>query len=237
MAQTKCLSSSEIFQETAADKAMWKLRRYGRLLPRAKDKDGNSSWKVFESNESTGHLELTVLDSGHLLVSQAQELLEGFSLINAQSFLKIQQKSDSLLFLITLKGESRMVRLQFDGSTRALAVEACRSAVERLQEYLPVRTQENTPPCAPHTSTQPCTEPPAEAASATASNVTQGSLSIKDLTQYFLGERDLSLPLAYRHCIAPPGDLRLLLRLCLLDSSFPAFVEQVEKELRELMQE
>ncbi|RXN05876.1 meiotic recombination protein REC114 isoform X1 [Labeo rohita] len=136
---------------------------------------------IFESSESTGQLELNILGSGHLLVSQGQELLEGFSLLNAQSFLKIQHKSDSLLFNITIKAP------------------------------------EDAPRAAPA--------------------VAMGPLSIKHLSQYFLGERELSLPMAYHQCTLPSGDLEALLRLCLLDSGFPPFVEEVEKKLKELMQE
>ncbi|XP_053478582.1 meiotic recombination protein REC114 isoform X4 [Ictalurus furcatus] len=109
--------------------------------------------EVYESSESKGTLELTILESGHLLISQAQELLEGFSLLNAPSFLKIQQKSDSLLFYFTLKEESRMIRLQFEGSSRSEAVDLCRKAVEKLNEYLPVGTQEQPgPSSAVHTT-------------------------------------------------------------------------------------
>ncbi|MGH0121505.1 UNVERIFIED_CONTAM: hypothetical protein FKN15_002454 [Acipenser sinensis] len=59
------------------------------------------------------------------------------------------------------------------------------------------------------------------------------SLKIKSL----LGESKLSLPLAYRHSTLPSEELGLFLRLCLLDQSFPAFVEQVEKELRKIANE
>ncbi|KAI5624038.1 meiotic recombination protein REC114 [Silurus asotus] len=140
-----------------------------------------SGFPVFESSESKGLLELTILESGHLLISQAQELLEGFSLLNAQSFLKIQQKSDSLLFYFTLKTPVAPLQAIHDG--------------------------------------------------------TQESLSIKQLSQYFLGDSGLSLPLAYHHFTPPPGDLESLLRLCLLDSSFPGFVEDVEKTLKGLIKE
>ncbi|XP_053478581.1 meiotic recombination protein REC114 isoform X3 [Ictalurus furcatus] len=171
--------------------------------------------EVYESSESKGTLELTILESGHLLISQAQELLEGFSLLNAPSFLKIQQKSDSLLFYFTLKEESRMIRLQFEGSSRSEAVDLCRKAVEKLNEYLPVGTQEQPgPSSAVHTTG--------------ISNQQQ---------QYFLGESGLSLPLAYHHLSLPPGDMEGLLRLCLLDSGFPGFVEDVENKLKALSQE
>lgn len=42
--------------------------------------------------------------------------------------------------------ESRMIRLQFEGSTRSEAVDLCRAAVQRLQEYLPTVNQESTGP-------------------------------------------------------------------------------------------
>ncbi|GAA6078554.1 meiotic recombination protein REC114, partial [Tachysurus ichikawai] len=194
---------------------------------------------VFESSESKGTLELTVLESGHLLVSQAQELLEGFSLLNAQSFLKIQQKSDSLLFYFTRKEESRMIRVQFEGSSRSEAVDLCRKAVERLNEYLPVGTQEQPgPSSATHTtgiSIQQQQTP--VAAPQEIRDVTQESLSIKQISQYFLGESGLSMPLAYHHFTLPPGDTEALLRLCLLDSGFPSFVEEVENKLKALIQE
>ncbi|XP_034161027.2 meiotic recombination protein REC114 [Pangasianodon hypophthalmus] len=226
-------------EENPTTKAFWKLKRYGRFLPKAKNVGGNSSWKVFESSESKGTLELTILESGHLLVSQAQELLEGFSLLNAQSFLKIQQKSDSLLFYFTLKEESRMIRLQFEGSSRSEAVDLCRKAVERLNEYLPVGTQEQPgPSSATHTtgiSNQQQQTP--VAAPQVIHDVIQESLSIRQLCQYLLGESGLSLPLAYRHYTLPPGDMEGLLRLCLLDSGFPGFVEDVEKMLKGLIQE
>ncbi|XP_027015170.1 meiotic recombination protein REC114 [Tachysurus fulvidraco] len=226
-------------EESTTNKALWKLKRYGRFLPKAKNVGGSSSWKVFESSESKGTLELTILESGHLLVSQAQELLEGFSLLNAQSFLKIQQKSDSLLFYFTLKEESRMIRVQFEGSSRSEAVDLCRKAVERLNEYLPVGTQEQPgPSSATHTagiSIQQQQTP--VAAPQEIRDVTQESLSIKQLSQYFLGESGLSMPLAYHHFTLPPGDTEALLRLCLLDSGFPSFVEEVENKLKALIQE
>lgn len=55
--------------------------------------------------------------------------------------------------------------------------------------------------------------------------------------QHFLGETVLMLPEVYRHSYLTQGDLELILRLCLLDPSFPAFVEKVEAELRKLLEE
>lgn len=49
--------------------------------------------------------------------------------------------------------ESRMIRLQFEGSSRYDAVDLCRKAFEKLNEYLPVGTQEQPgPSSATHTT-------------------------------------------------------------------------------------
>uniref|UniRef100_A0A8B9HGJ6 Si:ch1073-75f15.2 n=1 Tax=Astyanax mexicanus TaxID=7994 RepID=A0A8B9HGJ6_ASTMX len=133
-----------------------------------------------------------------------------------------------------MKGESRMIRLQFEGSSRSEAVDFCSKAVERLQEYTPVPP---APPAANHTTeTQQQQQTPAEKLQAVP-DVSQESLSIKHLAQYFMGERGLSLPLAYHQFTLPPGDVEDLLRLCFLDSGFPAFVEEVENKLKALLQE
>ncbi|MGH0132126.1 UNVERIFIED_CONTAM: hypothetical protein FKN15_048765 [Acipenser sinensis] len=131
------------------------------------------------------------------------KIKEGFSLIDAPSFLKVVRKADLLLFSLKIKNESRMFRMQFGGGSREQAVEHCGSAVLTLQQYVTVKSQDTGQPA-------------------------QGSL---------LGESKLSLPLAYRHSTLPSEELGPFLRLCLLDQSFPAFVEQVEKELRKIANE
>ncbi|XP_046898813.1 meiotic recombination protein REC114 [Hypomesus transpacificus] len=201
---------------------------------------------MFESNEGADELILTIVESGHMLVSQGQELLEGLSLLNSPSFLKVQQKSDTLLFRVTVKGESRLMRMQFSGSCRAESLEECRSAVLRLKEYLPVSSQGGAPP--PLSYSPAPNQTPTETTTlhqqtlegetmGLGPEVTQGSLSVKHLTQHFLGERGLSLPALYNHCVLPHGEMEPFLRLSLLDPSFPAFVEEVEGELRRLLQD
>ncbi|XP_036399244.1 meiotic recombination protein REC114 [Megalops cyprinoides] len=209
----------------------WRLKRYGRFLPKNSESDGNSSWKVFEPSDSAGQLVLTMVQSGHLLVSLGQELLEGFSLLDASSFLKVQRKSDILLFRMTAKGESRMFRVQFEGASRGEALEACESATLRLQEHLPVGTPADAPPTAQEQGMR------AEETPRALPEVTQSSVSVRSLAQSFLGQPGLSLPLAYSHSALPSGDLGPFLRLCLLDRSFPALVEEVEGELKKLTQD
>ena len=58
-----------------------------------------------------------------------------------------------------------------------------------------------------------------------------------DLPQHFLGEAAVTLPQVYRNCPLAEGDLEPILHVCLLDPSFPAFVEKVEEELKKLLEE
>ncbi|XP_018600783.1 meiotic recombination protein REC114 isoform X2 [Scleropages formosus] len=193
----------------------WELKRYGRFVPKSAAGAGGTSWRIFDNTNSAGKVLLTVVESGHLLVSQDQELLEGFSLADAPSFLKVSQKSDILLFQMMVKGEGRMFRVQFAGASKAETLEQCKSAASQLQKYVPV--------CV---GGQP----------GSSAEVAQGSLSLQRLAQCFLGQGRLSLPLAYHHQSLPTESLESFLRLCLLDHTFPSFVEQVEAELNKLAQ-
>ncbi|XP_040899227.1 meiotic recombination protein REC114 [Toxotes jaculatrix] len=219
-----------------ATSQVWRLKRYGRFVPSPRE-TGGKPWKVFEANGSKPEIVLTIVESGYLLVLQGQESLDTIPLLCGSDCLKVHQKSDNLMFRFTVKGESRMIRMQFDGRSRAEAVKQCSSAVEKLMEYTSVTTQDDAPP--PHN------QPPAEVSAPVIQGkaveaepeVVQGSLSVKRLTQHFLGETTVTLPQVYHHGWLAQGDLEPILRVCLLDPSFYAFVEKVEGELRKLLQE
>ncbi|XP_034997185.1 meiotic recombination protein REC114 [Hippoglossus stenolepis] len=222
--------------QAPASSQVWRLKRYGRLVPGSTD-TGTKPWKVFEANGSKPGLVLTIVEPGYLLVLQGQECLDTIPLICGSDSLKIQQKSDNLMLRVTMKGEGRMMRMQFEGSSREEAVKECSSAVEKVKEYMPVTTQDDAPP--PHN------QPPAEVSAPVIQEktvrvepeVVQGSVSIKRLTEHFLGEAAVTLPQVYRNCPLAEGDLEPILHVCLLDPSFPAFVERVEEELNKLLQE
>ncbi|KAJ3593689.1 hypothetical protein NHX12_006023 [Muraenolepis orangiensis] len=63
------------------------------------------------------------------------------------------------------------------------------------------------------------------------------NLLFRCAVKHLTGEKSLCLPLVYHHSPLPPGNLEAFLRACLLDSSFPAFVEEVEVEMRKLLQD
>ncbi|KAK5915013.1 hypothetical protein CesoFtcFv8_000648 [Champsocephalus esox] len=212
----------------------WTLKRYGRYIPASK---GGTPLKLFEANCDKPEMFMTIAASGHLLISQGQESLDAVNLFGGSTVFKVQQKSDNLMLRFTDEGERRMMRMQFDGSSRTEAIKGCSSAVKKLMEYTSVTAQED----APLPPNQSPAETPApviqQAAVGAEPEVAQGSVTIRRLTQHILGEHALILPQLYRNNSMIQGDLGSTLRMLLMDPSFPAFVEKVEGELKKILSE
>ncbi|NXD86945.1 RE114 protein, partial [Halcyon senegalensis] len=228
----------------------WPLKRYGRFLP---PRDGDcerqsiSSWKVFESNEESGHLVLTIVVSGHFFISQGRTVLEGFSLIDSHKWLKIVKRADCLLLRAQSKqNECRMFRVQFRGDSKEQMLEHCCSCVQKLAEYIPVEVEDQSQQLCHslsqlrHSENQEMdTEPntsglyrPDEPLPDSCTSFGERR-SVTQLAQCVLRKR-MELPLAYHHTAWQAQELGPFIRLCLMDQNFPAFVEDVEKELKKL---
>ncbi|NXQ92100.1 RE114 protein, partial [Nyctibius grandis] len=229
----------------------WPLKRYGRFLPSTDGDDegqNTSSWKVFESNEESGHLTLTIAVSGHFFISQGRTVLEGFSLIDSHKWLKIARRAGCLLLCAQSKqNECRMFRVQFGGDSQEQMLEHCCSCVQKLAEYVPVQAADEQRQQLYHSVNQLANgENQVEDMEQNASvlRIVSEPLpdpctglgerrSVTELAQSVLKNK-AELPLAYRHCEWRAQELGPFIRLCLMDQNFPAFVEEVEKELRKL---
>ncbi|NXA08765.1 RE114 protein, partial [Sapayoa aenigma] len=216
----------------------WPLKRYGRFLPpTAGDVEGqNTSWKVFESNEESGPLVLTIVVSGHFFISQGRTVLEGFSLIDSHKWLKIVRRADCLLLQAQAKqNECRMFRVQFGGNSKEEMLGHCCSCVQKLAQYVPVQGAEEQSQ-GTDTEQGPLFAfgifQPDEALPDSCTSLGERR-SVAQLAQAVLRRRQ-ELPLAYRHVVWPAQELGPFIRLCLMDQHFPAFVEDVEKELHRL---
>ncbi|XP_047937382.1 meiotic recombination protein REC114 isoform X4 [Anser cygnoides] len=195
----------------------WPLKRYGRFLPPtdSDEEQTASSWQVFESNEESGHLILTIVVSGHFFISQERTVLEGFSLIDCHKWLKIVRRADCLLLCAKSKNECRMFRVQFDGDSKQQMLEHCCNCVQKLGEYVPVQVTDEQSQNLCHSLS--------------------GGSQVEDAEQSVLKQK-FELPLVYRHSAWSAQELGPFIRLCLMDQNFPAFVEDVEKELKKLVE-
>ncbi|NXY37434.1 RE114 protein, partial [Pomatorhinus ruficollis] len=231
---------------------VWPLKRYGRFLPpKDGDDEGRStSWKVFESNEESGPLVLTIVESGHFFISQERTVLEGFSLIDSHKWLKIVRKAECLLLRAQAKqNECRMFRVQFGGSCREEMQQHCCSCVQKLSQYVPVQgTEEHSQQLchglsqdtqamdtehtvSDHTHPRTPDEPLPDSCTSLGER-----RSVAQLAQSVLRQRP-ELPPVLRHPAWSARELGPFIRLCLLDQHFPAFVQDVERELHRLAEE
>ncbi|XP_067871537.1 meiotic recombination protein REC114 [Heterodontus francisci] len=232
--------------QAALSSIQWPLKRYGRFLPLG---GGPRSWEVFESNLEKGLLSLTIVQSGHFLISQGgATLLEGFSLIEAHKWWKAVRRADCVLFGSKVKNESRMFRVQFSGDSHEQALECCSSCVQKLLQYIDVQNPDgknlnqvlllSQSTNAGHSgSLEREGHGTEEGQTVIQSTLPEGRMSIKQLAKSMLGATPPQLPLAYQQSSLNTEELGPFLRLCLMDQSFPAFVEQVEQELKKLIAE
>ncbi|XP_021028546.1 meiotic recombination protein REC114 [Mus caroli] len=237
--------------------SQWSLKRYGRfmLLDNGESPGpsseaaavGSPTWKVFESSEESGSLVLTIVVSGHFFISQGQTLLEGFSLIGSKNWLKIVRRMDCLLFGTTIKNKSRMFRVQFSGESKEEALERCCGCVQTLAQYVTVQepdstTQELQQSRGPREAGESQGKDPLQqgpsltleqhVCMAAGAGALQERTSVTHLAQSILAPEKLTL--AYEGSSWGTEELGPFLRLCLMDQNFPAFVEEVEKELKKI---
>ncbi|KAJ7327009.1 hypothetical protein JRQ81_016768 [Phrynocephalus forsythii] len=203
--------------------AEWPLRRYGRFTPGGLGAT-SGSWKVLESNKESGFLVLTIVISGHFFISRGKEVLEGFSLIDASQWLKVVRNGDSMLFGSKAKNKHRMFRVQFTGDSKSKAEEDCHSCVQKLADYVPVQVID------------PARQEPPQSLSLLPDDEMQMPDAEKNIAmqQTYVMASNIELPIAYRFSGWNAEDLSSFIHLCLLDQSFPAFVEEVEKQLKKI---
>ncbi|XP_076707186.1 meiotic recombination protein REC114 isoform X3 [Callospermophilus lateralis] len=218
---------------TGGEAAQWPLQRYGRFMllgtgeppgPGSEvEQSASTTWKVFDSNEESGYLVLTIVISGHFFISQGQTLLN----------------------------KSRMFRIQFGGESKEQALEHCCNCVQNLSQYVTVQMPEGIiqelrsrpGPWASGSQGKDCAKrSPVQHAShqnmeqqrcvAASTGTAEERTSVMQLAQSILASEEL--PLVYEQSAWGVEELGPFLRLCLMDQNFPAFVDEVEKELKKL---
>uniref|UniRef100_A0A8B9CUV2 REC114 meiotic recombination protein n=1 Tax=Anser brachyrhynchus TaxID=132585 RepID=A0A8B9CUV2_9AVES len=190
----------------------WPLKRYGRFLPPtdSDEEQTASSWQVFESNEESGHLILTIVVSGHFFISQERTVL-------------------LISFFVFEQNECRMFRVQFDGDSKQQMLEHCCNCVQKLGEYVPVQVTDEQSQNLCHSLSASFPRSPWRHTHSAGISATP----LFFLLQSVLKQK-FELPLVYRHSVWSAQELGPFIRLCLMDQNFPAFVEDVEKELKKL---
>ncbi|XP_053720642.1 meiotic recombination protein REC114 isoform X5 [Synchiropus splendidus] len=127
------------------DSVSWRLTRYGKYIPRTGEETSEQPDKLYESKRKDPEIVLTIVGSGYLLILQGQASLDTFHLTGSSDIIKVQHKLDTLVLRFALEGQSCLIRMQFDGRTRGVAIKECSSAVGKLKEYLPASSFDDAP--------------------------------------------------------------------------------------------
>ncbi|NXC17896.1 RE114 protein, partial [Corythaeola cristata] len=145
------------------------------------------------------------------------------------------------------QNEWRMFRVQFGGDSKEQMLGHCCSCVQKLAEYVPVEVTEEQSQQLYYSLHQLSngenqakdTEQSASVLHTPDELLSDSCISfgerrsVAQLAQSVLTKK-AELPRASRHSVWPAQELGPFIRLCLMDQNFPAFVEDVEKELKKL---
>ncbi|XP_076084727.1 meiotic recombination protein REC114-like [Mytilus galloprovincialis] len=203
-------------------KSMWKLNKYARFVQSDVSamvtKEEKAEWEYFDNTPFP--LKLTLADRGHLLVSHGLTIMESYNLTMSQKYLRGQSKGDTMIIFYHMQDVSHRFRIKFAASELKTSHEVCRECAEKMAKYFPVKAIVTT-----------------EAVNLeNPSNKTtlRGEVTLSDLANVVTGTSKNQLPSVYNNMPTDTTDIGVLLKLCLSDPSFPAYVEQVEKELDNL---
>ncbi|CAH1793669.1 unnamed protein product [Owenia fusiformis] len=202
----------------------WKLQKYAHLQPVEQPKVASSNegdqWKHYDGH--TGTLTISIAGKSHLIVTYKETILECHSLLDARNWMRAIVKGDSVLFVYKIKNDSGRFRIKFESG-----IDQCQESMRQLNQYFHVKglPEHDTPNILD--ADEPITTQPNETA------------KLGDLTKLLLEKNTECLPNAYQWSNLPSnaGDLDQIIRLCLADPSFPAFVGKVEEQLNKLKTE
>lgn len=248
----------------------WRVSRYARFIPfsitqtssstsrsAASGSGPSGTWKHYGENDLDGSaLRLTLYQGGRLLLGAKREVFENILLWNAQKWLRVVAKGDSLLVVWEKPGNaSRRFRMRFQATEGKSADKHCSDCASVLSFYAEVKDLNAGASvgnaftgAAPNAHVRMQRPPSGDGPTLTTSQelaagrkpaTPSRSASMPDIAKQYLSDVEDGLPLgvAYQTTGFPTHQLPMLVQLCLTDSNFPAFVEAVDKELKKLVEQ
>lgn len=221
----------------------WEIDRYARFKSENSEDSSRSRtttpWSVFDN--SSNPMSLMLSDVHQLVISQGSTILESHSLLSARSWMRGVCRNDSLLFMcriqISRKTEIRKFRVRFcaDSSLNLSGSEQCKSCVQKLQQFFPLKTSvvKNGPNDGHLQNITSVNQE--DGNSETQQKTLEGEVTLGNMAKNLLSAKQL--PLIYTQHHVDRKTIQQMLRLCLADPAFPAFVGSVEEELKNITME
>ncbi|KAK7091816.1 meiotic recombination protein REC114-like [Littorina saxatilis] len=219
----------------------WSLEKYARYITVKKGSTAGQ-WKHYD-DIADSRLVMTLTETNHLVVLQGSVVLESHSLVTARAWMRGMCKNDSLLFMYKHGKGTRRFKVKYAGSGNLTASQVCSRAAQALSKLFTVHIT----PTPPTTNPQVADTSGNAADSSNTSQPLNGEMSLGTMAHIVLGETQTQLPESYKttptlsdvtKMTSFSGDVMAdHLRLFLADPTFPAFVEQVDEQLKKIITE
>ncbi|XP_050389112.1 meiotic recombination protein REC114 [Patella vulgata] len=211
--------------------SVWKLERYSRYV--TEKNHGKGGWEVYESEKA--ELNLTLTECSFLVICHGTTVIESHSVVTSRAWMRGLVIGDSMMFLYKVKGNTRKFKIKFKSVNNDSGIKLCSQCTEKLSKYFPIKINSQSTTSQSQEATQ---DPNGEQVQGEAVVETlEGEITLSKMAEVLSGKLKANLPKAYEEHKYPTEETGLLLRLCLTDPSFPAFVEHVEKELKNIINE
>ncbi|KAI8776828.1 meiotic recombination protein REC114-like isoform X1 [Biomphalaria glabrata] len=210
----------------------WCLDKYARFIQRSPPDGG--VWKPY-GNEKEQML-MSLSQENQLTITQGSTLLESHNLVRANSFMRGLSRTDSLLFLYKLQNETRRFKVKFSALETKTGQEVCAEAILVLSNFITIKTNINIKDQSSEGNNLiGCQMPGTHEQSIAALNnsLLHGEVTVGTMAKALLDRTNL--PSAYYQCQSDSELIPQLLQTCLADPTFPAYVEAVEAQLKELI--
>lgn len=200
---------------------VWKIQRYARQ--KTVHKGGDSiEWEECDNKHST--LELRI-HQGNLTLTQDKTIRESYSLVPSSPALRAVARGDTMLVIYRLKDNTHRFRVKFSEGENY-----CQECAKQMSEFFPVKILPSSRSI-DHSQRE-------VGESCTDKAVLEGEITLAKMAEDVSGATTERLRTTYDRTRSMEGvRLNSLIKLCLADPSFPAYVEQVEKELNKVRDE
>ncbi|XP_048727041.1 meiotic recombination protein REC114-like [Ostrea edulis] len=198
---------------------VWKIQRYARQKTVHKEGD-NIEWDDYDDKQSPIDLRI---QRGNLTLTQGKTVRESYNLPSSSQTLRAVSKGDTLLVVCRLKTSTHRFRVKFTEGKNS-----CEECAQQLSTFFPVKTLLiGTDTSQPGVLENQCER-----------QLLQGEITLSNMAEAVSGSEFVRLPAAYDRVGSMDGvQLNTLIKFCLSDPKFPAFVEDVEKELIKIKEE
>lgn len=198
---------------------VWKIQRYARQKTVHKGGD-TIEWDDFDDKQSP--IELRI-QQGNMTLIHGKTVRESHVLTSSSKTLRAISKGDTLLVIYRLETHTHRFRVKFSGGENS-----CQQCAQQLSDFFPVKILPITVESAQQ----------GEKEGKHDKEVVKGEITISKMAEVVNGTASVKLSAAYDRAQSMNGtQLNTLIKLCLADPQFPAFVEEVEKELVKIKDE